>query len=187
MRIIAGLYKGRNLKTLPSLDTRPTKDMVKGAIFSMIQFEITNSSVLDLFAGSGSIGIEAISRGAKFVAFNDSNRQAIKVVKENLEQLKIETESYLTLNLDYLLALQQLANDNHKFDFVYIDPPYKMKIIGSLIKKLLSLNLLNNKAVIMAEVDRKDKEFIHPQFNLKVKNYGNTKLLVYRLNPVLVE
>lgn len=182
MRIIAGVHRGRNLKTLPSLDTRPTKDMVKGAIFSIIQFEIAGAKVLDLFAGSGSIGIEALSRSANSVIFNDSNRAAVKLIKENLESLKQPTQSFKILNLDYQTALEQLASDKLSFDFIYIDPPYKLKVVDQIIEQLLSLKLLNNKGVIMAEVDRKDEEVEHPNFKLKVHHYGNTKLLVYRLN-----
>jgi 16S rRNA (guanine966-N2)-methyltransferase len=180
MRIIAGKYKGRNVASLDSLETRPTKDMVKGAIFSIIQFGIEGSYFLDLFAGSGSVGIEAISRGAKLTVFNDVSRPAFKLIKDNLEAFKVETNDYQLLNYDYKIALEQLKYMNIKFDYVYIDPPYKEKIIDSVIKKLLEYQLLSSKAVVMAEVDKRDVELEHSEFNLKVHQYGNTKLLVYR-------
>jgi 16S rRNA (guanine966-N2)-methyltransferase len=184
MRIISGIYRGRNLKTLPTLDTRPTKDMVKGAIFSIIQFEIVNARVLDLFAGSGSIGIEALSRGAKSVVFNDKNRAAYNLINYNLESLKIKEDNYQLLNLDYKLVLAQMQNEKMKFDFIYLDPPYKLKIIDELIIQILKLELLSKSGVIMAEVEKRDPETNHLNLKLKVHQYGNTKLLVYRFTPV---
>jgi 16S rRNA (guanine966-N2)-methyltransferase len=184
MRIIAGIYRGRNLKSLPTLDTRPTKDMVKGAIFSIIQFEIVNASVLDLFAGSGSIGIEALSRGAKLAVFNDKSRAAYNLIKDNLESLNVKQDAYQLINLDYNLALAHIHNEKKKFDFIYLDPPYKLKIIDDLITQIMNLQLLSKSGVIMAEVDKRDPETNYPGLKLKVHQYGNTKLLVYRVNPV---
>jgi 16S rRNA (guanine966-N2)-methyltransferase len=180
MRIIAGKYKGRNVASLDSLETRPTKDMVKGAIFSIIQFGIEGSYFLDLFAGTGSVGIEAISRGAKLTVFNDIARPAFKLIKDNLDSFKVATNEYQLLNYDYKVALEQLKNMNIKFNYVYIDPPYKEKIIDSVIEKLLEYQLLSANAIVMAEVDKRDIELQHNEFNLKVHKYGNTKLLVYR-------
>jgi 16S rRNA (guanine966-N2)-methyltransferase len=180
MRVIAGIYKGRNVKSLESLDTRPTKDIVKGAIFSIVQFGIEGSYFLDLFAGSGSIGIEAISRGAKLVVFNDLSRSAFKLIKDNLEAFKVETNNYQLLNYDFKIALQQIKHMNIKFDYVYIDPPYKDKVFNQVFEKLLDYQLLKDKCVVMAEVDRKDDPVEVVGFSLKIHNYGNTKLLVYK-------
>ena len=181
MRVIAGKYKGRNVASLDSLDTRPTKDMVKGAIFSIIQFGVEGSNFLDLFAGSGSIGIEALSRGAKLVLFNDSARDAFKLIKENLESFKVESSEYNLLNYDYKIALEQIKFMNVKFNYVYIDPPYKDKIFDEVIEKLIEYQLLSAKAIVMAEVDKRDEVKEISGFNLKVHQYGNTKLLVYKM------
>jgi 16S rRNA (guanine(966)-N(2))-methyltransferase RsmD len=181
MRVSAGKYKGRNVASLDSLDTRPTKDMVKGAIFSIIQFEIEGSTFLDLFAGSGSIGIEAISRGAKLVIFNDSARNAFKQIKDNLDSFKIASSEYHLLNYDYKVALEQIKFMNIKFNYVYIDPPYKDKIFDQVIEKLIEYQLLSSKAIVMAEVDKRDDVKEISGFNLKIHKYGNTKLLVYKM------
>jgi 16S rRNA (guanine966-N2)-methyltransferase len=181
MRVIAGKYKGRNVNSLDSLDTRPTKDMVKGAIFSIIQLGIEGSNFLDLFAGSGSIGIEALSRGAKLVVFNDSARNAFKQIKDNLDAFKIESSEYHLLNYDYKIALEQIKFMNVKFNYVYIDPPYKDKIFDEVIEKLIEYQLLSDKAIVMAEVDKRDEAKEISGFNLKIHKYGNTKLLVYKV------
>jgi 16S rRNA (guanine(966)-N(2))-methyltransferase RsmD len=181
MRVIAGKYKGRNVASLDSLDTRPTKDMVKGAIFSIVQFGIEGSNFLDLFAGSGSIGIEALSRGAKLVIFNDSARNAFKLIKDNLDAFEIASSEYHLLNYDYKVALDQIKFMNIKFDYVYIDPPYKDKIFDEVIEKIIEYKLLSSKAIVMAEVDKRDEVKEISGFNLKIHKYGNTKLLVYKM------
>ena len=116
MRVVAGKYKRSTLLTLDSLATRPTKDMVKEALFSSIYVE--DSLFLDLFSGSGSIGIEALSRGARDVVFNDLSKDAVKVIKTNLSKFKEDRRVY---NLDYLSCLNRLED---KFDYIFVDPPY---------------------------------------------------------------
>jgi 16S rRNA (guanine(966)-N(2))-methyltransferase RsmD len=155
--------------------------MVKGAIFSIVQFGIEGSNFLDLFAGSGSIGIEALSRGAKLVIFNDLARDAFKLIKDNLDAFKISSNDYHLLNYDYKIALDQIKFMNIKFDYVYIDPPYKDKIFDEVIEKLIEYQLLSAKAIVMAEVDKRDDVKEISGFNLKIHKYGNTKLLVYKM------
>jgi 16S rRNA (guanine(966)-N(2))-methyltransferase RsmD len=155
--------------------------MVKGAIFSIVQFGIEGSNFLDLFAGSGSIGIEALSRGAKLVIFNDLARNAFKLIKDNLDAFKVASSDYHLLNYDYKIALDQIKFMNIKFDYVYIDPPYKDKIFDDVIEKLIEYQLLSAKAIVMAEVDKRDDVKEISGFNLKIHKYGNTKLLVYKM------
>ena len=122
MRIIAGKYKRTPLKTLEGEDiTRPTRDMVKEALFSSIMI-YSDTTLLDLFSGSGAIGLEALSRGAKDVTFNDVNKDAVRIIKENLKKVREERE---VLNLDYKLCLAKM--EGRHFDYIYVDPPYAFK------------------------------------------------------------
>ncbi len=125
MRIISGTEKGRRLKSLPGEDVRPTTDKVKEAIFSAIQFDIEGRRFLDLFAGSGQMGLEALSRGAESATFVDSSPESIKVCKENISATGFEAESKI-IRSD---ALSFLALTNDKFDIAFLDPPYAAGIL----------------------------------------------------------
>ena len=180
LRVVAGKYKRTKLDSLDSLKTRPTKDMVKEALFSSIYIE-NESNFLDLFAGSGAIGIEALSRGAKKVVFNDNNHDACKIIKQNLAKIKEDVTVY---NLDYKECLKRLDKD--KFDYVYVDPPYAFDEYVEVFKLLLEYELLNDEAIIIVEV-KKDVDLDENIFNFskyKEKKYGISKLLYYRRNDV---
>ena len=125
MRVITGTAKGKPLSTLKGDEVRPTTDRVKEGMFSIIQFDILNSKVLDLFAGSGQLGIEALSRGAKFCAFVDVSNLAIKVIKDNINNLKINETEYQLIKDKDISALEQFKNKGQKFDLVFLDPPYE--------------------------------------------------------------
>lgn len=175
LRVIAGKYKRTNLNTLDSLDTRPTKDMVREALFSSI--DVTDKCFLDLFSGSGAIGIEAISRGADKVIFNDLNKEAVKVINSNLSKLN---ENSLVLNLNYDLALKKL--EGVSFDYIYIDPPYAFEYYRKVFELIETYNLLNEKGTIIVEV-RKDVNLDERYNNLslyKERKYGIAKLLYYK-------
>lgn len=178
MRVVAGKYKRSTLLTLDSLATRPTKDMVKEALFSSIYVE--DSLFLDLFSGSGSIGIEALSRGARDVVFNDLSKDAVKVIKTNLSKFKEDRRVY---NLDYLSCLNRLED---KFDYIFVDPPYAFEEYERIFETVDSLNLYNNNCRIIVEV-KKEKELADELFSFekyKVKKYGISKLLYYRRKDV---
>ena len=177
MRVVAGKYKKTKLDSLDSLKTRPTKDMVKEALFSSL-YNIENSYFLDLFAGSGAIGIEALSRGAKKVVFNDNNKDACKIMKQNLLKIK---EDCCVFNLDYRECLNRLDD---KFDFVYVDPPYAFNEYEEVFKLLLEYKLLNKGAIIIVEVKKEVclSENIFSFVKYKEKKYGISKLLYYRGN-----
>ena len=132
MRVITGSARGRRLETLDGLDVRPTTEKVKEAIFSSIQFEIEGSNVLDLFAGSGQLGIEALSRGANKCWFVDSSASSVAIVKRNLETVGFKEVSSVSLS-DYKTFLSIV---NAKFDIVFIDPPYKMDVIEEILTLL---------------------------------------------------
>ena len=125
MRVITGIARGRKLKTLGSLDVRPTTDMVKEAVFSAVQFEIEGSVVLDLFSGSGQMGIEALSRGAAYAYFVDSARNSCDITRENLMATGLQVNSRVA-NMD---SLDFLKNAKYTFDLAFLDPPYGMGLI----------------------------------------------------------
>ncbi|MCI6697469.1 MAG: 16S rRNA (guanine(966)-N(2))-methyltransferase RsmD [Erysipelotrichaceae bacterium] len=178
MRVVAGKYKRSTLLTLDSLATRPTKDMVKEALFSSIYVE--DSLFLDLFSGSGSIGIEALSRGARDVVFNDLSKDAVKVIKTNLSKFKEDRRVY---NLDYLSCLNRLED---KFDYIFVDPPYAFEEYERIFETIDSLNLYSNNCRIIVEV-KKEKELADELFffeKYKEKKYGISKLLYYRRKDV---
>ncbi len=180
MRVVAGKYKRTPLKTIESLSTRPTKDMVKEALFSSIYID-EETCFLDLFSGSGAIGIEALSRGAKEVYFNDLNKDAVNVIKENLAKLK---ENRTVYNLNYDSCLLKLKDT--KFDYVFLDPPYAFKEYENTFKLIAEYNLLKDDGKIIVEV-KKDVELLDSMYHLnkyKEKKYGISKLIYYRREDV---
>ncbi len=176
MRIISGKYKGLILKEYNIDGTRPTMDRVKESLFGMIQMKLKNAVCLDLFAGSGSLGIEALSLSASKCYFVDNNPIVINNLKNNMQ--KIEEEYYI-YNLDYKKALEKFKNENIKFDIVFLDPPYKLNLINDSINKLLEYNLLNKDAYIICEYQteevKSDLEI------LKEKKYGDKYIKIYKL------
>lgn len=173
MRVITGTARGRVLKTLSGDATRPTTGKVKEAIFSSIQFELEGRRVLDLFAGSGGMGIEALSRGAKSVHFNDADRKSIALLKENLNKLKVE-EEYSISNLD---GITLLKNTDKKFDFIYLDPPYNTDL-GVSALEVVSNALSDNGLVIFEDQKPFNKEIN----NLKIvdaRKYGRIHLTFF--------
>ncbi|MBR4461864.1 MAG: 16S rRNA (guanine(966)-N(2))-methyltransferase RsmD [Erysipelotrichaceae bacterium] len=176
MRVVAGKYKKTNLKTLEGDEiTRPTKDMVREALFSSITVH-NETLFLDLFAGSGAIGIEALSRGAKDVVFNDHNKEAVKIIRENLDKLKEERR---IMDLEYADCLKQLKDAG--FDFIYVDPPYAFQEYGEVFELVREYNVLDKKGIMIVEV-RKDTQLPeYPGYScFKERRYGICKLLYYR-------
>ncbi|NLA72691.1 MAG: 16S rRNA (guanine(966)-N(2))-methyltransferase RsmD [Clostridiales bacterium] len=175
MRVITGLSKGRKLKTLQGIDVRPTSAKVKQALFSIIQFDIEGRRVLDLFAGSGQLGIEALSRLSDSAVFIDSSKEAVNIIKENLEFTGLK-DNALVLNTD---ALSYLFNTIEKFDIVFIDPPYNSELAEKSLKSIEQV--LNKGAIVVCEA-KKTSDF--PEeiggFSLKRYEYGNTTLCIYR-------
>ena len=145
MRVITGLAKGRRLDTLNGTDVRPTTDMVKEAIFSAIQFDIEGRAFLDLFAGSGQIGIEAISRGAKSATFIDSNPDAIAVIKSNLSKTGF-TDKASVIRGEYNSFL---VSTKEKFDVAFLDPPYRLNILDKALNAVT--RVMNNHGIIICE------------------------------------
>lgn len=183
MRVITGSARGRVLKTLEGEDVRPTTDRVKEAIFSIIQFEIEGREVLDLFAGSGQLGVEALSRGAAYATFTDLSKDAVSVIKSNLLTTGLHKNSAV-LQSD---ALTFLRNSKKKFDIIFMDPPYSKGLLQKALP--LAAEVVNDGGVIVCE---------HPygeempetagKFSLyRSYKYSKLALSVYRLNEGVAE
>lgn len=172
MQVSAGKYKGIKLKTLEGESTRPTLSRIKEAMFNILQFEIANKVVLDLFSGSGSLGIEALSRGAKKVYFNDKSKEACNVINSNLKLLK--DDNYELDNLD---AFTYLKTKEVNYDVVILDPPYDFKEYEKLFKLLEKR--LNDNAIVVIEHYCKDKIFNYLNLKTKEYKYGNKCLTLF--------
>ncbi len=179
MRVISGKARGLKLNTIEGDSTRPTKDMVKEALFSMLNDYIMDSIVLDLFSGSGAIGIEALSRGAKKAYLVDYNKECIKVINENISKAKFVDDTVI-INKDYLDALDDL--ENVLFDIIYIDPPYNKGLGIKAINKISSCGLLNKNGILIFETDENENapDFIDKLEKYKIKKYGRNILNFYK-------
>lgn len=179
LRVISGIYGGRKLKQ-PDLNiTRPTKDIIKESIFSMIQFKIKNSIFLDVFSGSGSIAIEAVSRGAMKAIAIEKNKNSFEILNENIVQLKINNIETIKTN-----GIFYLKNAKGKiFDFIYLDPPFKLNLYNESLKWISENNLLSNKGYIIVETY--DSTTINIPKNyliLKNKKHGKSNILLISKN-----
>lgn len=152
MRVISGTARGKKLSSLEGLETRPTLDRVKEALFNIIQFDIKEANVLDLFSGSGAIAIEALSRGASSAILCDRSPNAIRIINKNLEDTRLKDKAEV-INKDYLQALSKLKNESEKFDIIFLDPPYKSDYIEKSIENILKYDLLAKDGIIIAETD----------------------------------
>lgn len=152
MRIITGKAKGLRLATLEGENTRPTSERAKEAVFSMIQFELEGRRVLDLFAGSGQMGLEALSRGAVSAVMVDHSKAAISVVKQNIEKTKLEGAlAVCSDSLEFLRAEGRKRVEGAKYDIVFLDPPYAEKLIPKALELLLSGRLIKRTSLIVCE------------------------------------
>ena len=178
MRIIAGTRKSRIIKALPNQNTRPTLDVVKEACFASIGPWIEAKHVLDLFAGSGNIGLEALSRGAKHTVFVDGSKDACQIIQENINSLEFNTSSTL-LRMDAFQACRYLKNKQMVFDLIYLDPPYEKVALSKVLKALEPLNHMDS--LIIYEC-LKDEDVLLPEgYTLDKTNiYGRIALYFIR-------
>lgn len=154
MRIIGGKYRHRLISFPDDMaHTRPTKDRIREAVFSALG-DISGFQVLDLYAGSGSMGIEAISRGAKHAIFVDISSLAIKTIKDNISNLNIDSSDYEIIKNNDLAAIESFKQRNLKFDLVVLDPPYEQGEYEKIVELLVDYNLLNENAIIVMETNR---------------------------------
>lgn len=172
MRVIAGKFRGIVIPSPKEEIVKPTLDRVKENLFNIIQFRLQDATILDLFCGSGALGIECLSRGAKEVHFVDNNKQNIASLKNFLD--KIKTDGYFLHNLDYYDALKSF-NEN-SFDIIFIDPPYDSGLAEIAIQKILRFNLLKENGIIIWEHPRslQNNKFLQKVYNSR--NYGTVTL-----------
>lgn len=180
MRVISGKARGTKLSSIESLSTRPTLDRVKESLFNIIQSDLKGAVVLDLFAGSGQLGIEALSRGADKAYLCDINRDAVKMIKQNLEKTKLKDKA-VVINEDYKKALRTL-NTNEKFDIIFIDPPYKDDIAVDSIIDIIHESRLKENGIMIIETDEIERDLreINKIENIKIidqRKYGRASLI----------
>lgn len=182
MRVISGEYGGRRLKALDGENTRPTTDKVKESIFNIIGPYFHGGKVLDLYAGSGGLAIESVSRGMEMAVCIEKNFAAIKIIKENIAITK-EAEKFIVKKMDANRAIEQLKIENYKFDLVLLDPPYGRQEIAQQLNKMLELELLTNQAVIVCETDKTVRlpEEIGRLKKYREVIYGITQLTIYEM------
>ena len=176
MRVITGSARGRRLKTLDGFDVRPTTDKVKEAIFSIVQFDIEGSAVLDLFSGSGQLGIEALSRGARSCVFVDSSRASIDVTRENVTAAGFKNQANI-MNSDSISYLKMCRN---KFDLAFLDPPYSKNLIGQAMPLLCGHMSERGIAVCEHEKGLELPESFGEMLRHRTYKYGKTEVTVYR-------
>ena len=178
MRVISGKVRGIQLKAPDGLRTRPTADRVKEALFSIIQFDVPGTRVLDLFGGSGQLGIEALSRGAKSAVIVDADEKACGIIKENLRRCKLEADAQVVRSdyMDYLCRCKQ------RFDIILLDPPYAELFLENALKKITEIDILESSGIIVAERPvGKDLPWDFTGYSRsKDYKYGQTVLTLYR-------
>ena len=180
MKVISGILKGRNIKGYNIDGTRPTMDRVKESLFASINSYVKDSVVLDLFAGSGSLGIEAISNGSDYCYFIDNNRECIKVINDNIREFGISDKCNV-MNKDYRQALSYFRDNNIKFDLIIVDPPYKYMVINEIMELIDKYKLLNNNGIIVLEYSLDKLEDNYDNFELlKCKKYGDKYISIYK-------
>jgi len=178
MRIISGKYKGKKIDGYDIEGTRPTQDRIKESLFAIIQNDLRDATVLDLFAGSGNLGIEALSNGAESAYFVDINSKCVECLNKNLKSIK---EKIKVLNLDYKKALEYFKENRITFDIIFLDPPYNLECLDYILNKISEYNLLNDEGLIICEYefDNFKKEYINLVLE-KEKKYGYKNIRIYR-------
>lgn len=178
MRVITGKAKGIPLKTPQGMLTRPTADRVKEALFSIIRFEVPGASVLDLFGGTGQLGIEALSQGAKQAVFVDAREDACRLIRENLKRTHLDSEGRV-IRCDYLQYLQRCKE---QFDIIFLDPPYAEVYLEKSLNLITEIDILHSGGIIVAERPLgKELNQDYPGYTRsKDYKYGKTLLTIYR-------
>lgn len=177
MRVIAGSAKSLKLKTIEGNDTRPTQDRIKETLFNMIQYDIAGSSFLDLFSGSGGIGIEALSRGAGEACFVEKSRRAMRCIRENLAHTHL-TERAQIMEIEVSEAIRRLEQQGKEFDYIFMDPPYKKGFEETVLKQLDQSPVCTEDTTVIAESSL-DTEISDSWFQnlhiIRVKEYKTNK------------
>ena len=178
MRVISGSAKGIRLNTPKGMLTRPTTDRVKEALFSILHFDLPGTRVLDLFAGTGQLGIEALSRGASHAVFVDERTDACNLVKENIAKARF-TSNAVVVRSDYMAYLR---NCREKFDIIFLDPPYSEVFLENALKMITEIDILQSGGIIASEypLGKVLPAGLSEQFQAKEYRYGKTVLTLFR-------
>lgn len=176
MRVISGSARGHKLKAPEGLTTRPTTDRIKESLFNIIAADLYECRFLDLFSGSGGIGIEALSRGAEKAVFVDRDKNSISVIKDNLRATKFENKA-VVMNCDIVSAISKLGSLGEKFDIIFMDPPYNKGFIKNTLTYIVRENILSETGYIIAEQSREDEVPNVPGLEVvRIKDYKITKM-----------
>ena len=180
MRVISGKARGLKLNTPKNEDVRPTTDRVKESLFNIINPYVMDNNVLDLFAGTGSLGIECLSRGAHKCVFVDKSKESMAIVKSNIKKARVENA---TLNIDFKSAVTSLGRQGEKFTIIFMDPPYYKNMFIDALSSVDENNLLEEDGIIVVEHDTKDSfpENVGRLYKSREKKYGNTTLTFYKM------
>lgn len=177
MRVISGTARGRRLKELPGLDTRPTTDKVKESVFNVIQFDIEGRTVLDLFGGTGQMGIEALSRGAQRVTFVDHAPAAARIIRENLAAVGFDQQARVVQS-DWRAFL---TSCREKFHLIFLDPPYKGEMLENALETIAAIDILSEHGIIICEspLDKQLPDLAAPYEKGREYRYGKIKVTLY--------
>ncbi|MDO4711654.1 MAG: 16S rRNA (guanine(966)-N(2))-methyltransferase RsmD [Peptostreptococcaceae bacterium] len=181
MRVISGTARGKKLKSPVDESVRPTLDRVKENLFNIIGSGIRDAVVLDLFAGSGALGIEALSRGAKRCVFVDNDKRSIELVRQNLKETRLAEHAVVHL-AEAQSIIQKLCAEGQKFDYIFIDPPYCQGIVQKILKQLEKCNIMQEEGFVIIETDRFERppEEISDLLKIKEREYSNTRISIFR-------
>lgn len=178
MRVITGTARGMRLKELPGLETRPTTDKVKESIFNIVQFDIEGRKVLDLFGGTGQLGIEALSRGAAECTFVDLRREAAALIRENLKATRLEERGKVVQgdSLSFLLTCRQ------KYDLIFLDPPYASGLLEKALEQIAAIDILSEHGIMVCEsaAEQALPALAEPYQKGREYRYGKIKITLYR-------
>ncbi len=179
MRVISGSARGHKLKAPKGLTTRPTTDRIKESLFNILAPDIYGCRFLDLFSGSGAIGIEALSRGAERAVFVDSDRNSLSVIKDNISAVKLEKKAEV-IGCDVRTAIMRLSSDKALFDIIFMDPPYKKGYTQETLTYIAEQNILAPDGYIVAEISSEEEIPSSDGLELKrIKDYKTTKMVFF--------
>ncbi|SDY92383.1 16S rRNA (guanine(966)-N(2))-methyltransferase RsmD [Tindallia californiensis] len=181
MRVISGVAKGHKIKAPKGDQVRPTTDRVKESVFNTIQHKVISSTVIDLFAGSGGLGIECISRGAAHVYFVEWSLEHVRCIKENLIKTRLDTSASI-LHQEVSLAIRQLHQSKIQADIIFLDPPYQQQLVNPTLGFISKCELLNKDGIIVIEHSKKEvlSKKIETFIQAKQKKYGDSMISYYR-------
>ena len=182
MRIISGINKGKKLYAPEGAQVRPTGDKIKEAVFNIIGPIDEEAVVLELFAGSGSVGIEFLARGAKHCTFIDVSRKSLNYVKKNLDLCNFNNKAKIIMS-DYEKAIINLSKNNEKFDYIFADPPYALNLSNNIINKVFEFDIIKSGGLLIIETDKSEKVIDNKDTNMikyKEKIYGRTRISLIR-------